>query len=43
MKVLIVDNDTQTVEAVSLCFTLRWPDAKILTAPNGETALELIK
>ncbi|MEX0762946.1 MAG: response regulator transcription factor [Dehalococcoidia bacterium] len=40
MKVLVVDDDPDIIEAVSICFALRWPDAKVVDAPDGETGLE---
>jgi len=39
MKVLVVDDDPDIVEAVSICFALRWPDADLVDAPDGTTAL----
>ena len=39
MKVLVVDYDPDIVEAVSICFALRWPDAELVDAPDGATAL----
>jgi DNA-binding response OmpR family regulator len=39
MKVLVVDDDPDIVEAVSICFALRWPDAEVVEAPDGETAV----
>jgi DNA-binding response OmpR family regulator len=39
MKVLVVDDDPDIVEAVSICFALRWPDADVVEAPDGETAV----
>jgi DNA-binding response OmpR family regulator len=39
MKVLVVDDDPDIVEAVSICFALRWPDAEVVDAPDGTTAL----
>ena len=40
MKILIVDDDPDIVEAVNICFALRWPDAEVLEAPDGRTALD---
>ncbi len=40
MKVLIVDDDPDIVEVVTLCFEMRWPDATIITAPDGGTGIE---
>jgi two-component system KDP operon response regulator KdpE len=42
MKVLVVDDDPDIVEAVNICFALRWPDAEVLEAPDGKTALDLV-
>jgi two-component system, OmpR family, KDP operon response regulator KdpE len=39
MKVLVVDDDPDIVEAVSICFALRWPEAELVDAPDGTTAL----
>jgi DNA-binding response OmpR family regulator len=39
MKILVVDDDPDVVEVVSLCFSLRWPDAHVVSASNGEDAL----
>lgn len=39
MKVLVVDDDPDIVEAVSICFALRWPDAELVDAPDGASAL----
>jgi len=40
MKVLVVDDDPNIVEAVNICFALRWPDAELVDAPDGTSALE---
>ena len=40
MKVLIIDDDPDILEAVSLCFEIRWPDATIVTASDGTAGLE---
>ncbi len=42
MKVLVVDDDPDIAEAVNMCFTLRWPDATILEAPDGATAVRMV-
>lgn len=41
MKILIVDDDPDVVEAISLSFGLQWPDARLVDAGNGRTALEM--
>ncbi len=43
MKVLVVDDDPDIVEAVSICFALRWPDAELVDAPDGTTALTVFE
>lgn len=41
MKILIVDDDQDVVEAISLSFGLQWPDARIVEARDGRTALSM--
>ena len=43
MKVLVIDDEPAIVEIVSLCFGLRWPDADVESASNGEAGLKLIE
>jgi two-component system KDP operon response regulator KdpE len=43
MKILVVDDDPDVVEVVNLCFNLRWPEAEVASADNGETALEMVE
>ncbi len=43
MKILIVDDDPDVVEVVNLCFSLRWPEAYVVSAANGEDALSLVE
>ena len=40
MKVLAVDDDPDIIEAVGICFALRWPEAELVQAPDGNTALK---
>jgi two-component system KDP operon response regulator KdpE len=40
MKILVVDDDQQILEAVTVGFQLQWQDATIIAAANGETGLE---
>lgn len=40
MRALIVEDDPQTIEAISLIFKLRWPEAELLSTTRGsEVAL----
>ncbi len=43
MKVLIVEDDPQTVEAISLVFKLRWANAELLSIPGGMDAAPLVE
>ena len=42
MKVLIVEDSDQIVEAVSLCIQLRWPEAIISSAAEGNQGLSFL-
>ncbi len=39
MKVLAVDDDPDIIEAVGICFALRWPEVELFQAPDGASAL----
>ncbi|MBI2868667.1 MAG: response regulator transcription factor [Chloroflexi bacterium] len=41
MKVLLVEDDPDIVSGVTLTFKLRWPDAAIITIPEGFKAVDL--
>ena len=43
MKVLVVDDEPDVVEVVNLCFGLRWPEAEVIAAGDGDQALKLIE
>jgi len=43
MKVLIIDDDAEIVEATSLCFRLRWPDVTILSTGEAGRGLQLVE
>lgn len=43
MKALIIDDDPDILEVVSLCFEIRWPDATIITAQDGASGLALFE
>ena len=42
MKILVIDDDPDIVEAVSLTFEMRWPDSNIVSAPNGDTGIHMV-
>ena len=35
MRVLVVDDDPDILEAVNICFALRWEDAELIEAPES--------
>jgi two-component system, OmpR family, KDP operon response regulator KdpE len=41
MKVLVVDDDQRIRDALEIGIQLQWQDAKVLTAPDGETGLDV--
>lgn len=43
MKVLIIEDNAEVVEAVSLCLQLRWPEADILIAAEGYKGIEMLE
>ena len=43
MKVVIIDDQAEIVESVSMCFELRWPDTAVLSTGEGNKGLELIE
>ena len=43
MKVLVVDDEPDIVEVVTLTFTLRWPDAEVLHAATGAQGIEFAR
>lgn len=40
MKILIIDDDPQTLDALTVAFRLQWQDAEVITARDGERGLE---
>jgi two-component system, OmpR family, KDP operon response regulator KdpE len=43
MKVLVVDDAAEVIEAVTVSFTLQWRETEVIGADNGEEALDLIE
>jgi two-component system KDP operon response regulator KdpE len=43
MKVLIIEDDPQIVEAIALAFQIRWPDAGVVTTPMGEKGIDMVE
>ena len=43
MKVLIVEDDPQIIEAVSLAFQIRWPEAELVSTQDGERSVDMVE
>ncbi|HEY8448170.1 MAG TPA: response regulator transcription factor [Thermomicrobiales bacterium] len=43
MKILVVDDAEEVIEAVTISFTLQWRETEVIGATDGETALEMIE
>jgi two-component system response regulator VicR len=43
MKVLIIEDDSQIVEAIKLAFRIRWSEAEVLATAQGEKGVDLTK
>ena len=43
MKVLIIEDDANVEEALSLCLQLRWPEVAISTATEGNKGIEMLQ
>ncbi|MFC1965530.1 response regulator transcription factor [Chloroflexota bacterium] len=43
MKVLIVEDDQEIVEVVSLAFKIRWPEVKLVSTNLGERGAQLVE
>lgn len=39
MKILVIDDDPDVVEAIILSFALQWPEAQIVSASDGKSAI----
>jgi two-component system KDP operon response regulator KdpE len=43
MKVLLIEDDREIVEAITLLFKIRWPEATIVSSRLGERGSELVE
>lgn len=43
MKVLIIEDSPEVVEAVSLCLQLRWPESEIVVTAEGARGVETLR
>lgn len=43
MKLLIIEDDQEIIEAISLAFQIRWPEAQIVSTHSGSRGIELVE
>lgn len=43
MKVLLIEDDKDIIDAISLAFQIRWPEAKLVSTRLGEKGVELVE
>lgn len=43
MKVLIIEDNHQIIETISLCFELRWPEVSIISSTKGNEGIEMVE
>lgn len=43
MKILVIEDDQQIIEAITLAFQIRWPEAKLISTQHGEKGIELVE
>jgi len=43
MKVLVIEDDREIVDAISLAFQIRWPEAKVVSTRLGQRGVDLVE
>ena len=43
MKVLLIEDDREIVDAISLAFKIRWPEATLISTRLGQKGVELVE
>jgi two-component system KDP operon response regulator KdpE len=43
MKVLVIEDDREIVEVISLVFEIRWPEARVVSTHLGKKGVELVE
>ncbi len=43
MKFLIIDDSQEIIDAVTLCLNLRWPQAELVSANEGQRGIEMVE
>lgn len=43
MKVLVIEDSPQIIEAISLCFQLRWSEVSVISSTSGNKGVEMVE
>jgi len=43
MKALVIEDDANILEAISLIFQLRWPEMEVVSTPLGEESIAMVE
>jgi two-component system response regulator VicR len=43
VKVLVIEDDKEIVDAISLAFQIRWPEARVISTRLGQKGVELVE
>ncbi len=43
MKILVIEDDSEIVEALRLTFSIRWPESNLLSTSLGENGIEMVE
>ncbi|HEY31579.1 MAG TPA: response regulator transcription factor [Dehalococcoidia bacterium] len=43
MKVLLIEDDREIIDAISLAFKIRWPEAKLVSTRLGQKGVEMVE
>jgi two-component system, OmpR family, response regulator VicR len=43
MKLLVIEDDKEIIDAISLAFQIRWPEAKVASTRLGQKGVELVE
>ncbi len=43
MKFLVINDSSEIIDVLTLCFNLNWPEVELLSASEGEKGLELVR
>ena len=42
MNFLVIDSDPEQADLVKLSFGMRWPDSNVVSAPDGDTGIQMV-